>query len=199
MNRAIRGRRGVAVFLCLVVLAANPHPILARAEPGPSSEASLEYQVKAAFILNFARFVEWPAGAIKDPNAPLEILVLGSAPIDEALLRTVRGQTVMGRPLVVRAIDGVDQSPACHVLFISQSESRRLDAILGQVRGRCVLTVGEVEGFAEAGGVINFTTEENKVRFEINPAAAEGAGLKISSKLLSLARIVRRGPSGGKD
>jgi hypothetical protein len=199
MNPVVSRRRAAALSLCLIVLAANPLPILARAGPGPSSEASLEYQVKAAFILNFARFVEWPAGATKDPNAPLEILVLGSAPIEEALLRTVRGQTVMGRPLSVRAIDGADQVPECHVLFISRSEERRLDAILKQVRSRCVLTVGEVEGFAEAGGVINFTTEENKVRFEINPDAAEGAGLKISSKLLSLARIVKGSPRGGKD
>jgi hypothetical protein len=199
MSLAVRRRRSLPASLCLLLLAAGTAGAISGTDPGATKETSLEYQVKAAFVLNFARFVEWPASTIKDPNAPLEILVLGSAPIEEALLRTVRGQTVMGRPLSVRAVDGVDQIPACHVLFISRSEERGLDAILGQVRSRCVLTVGEVQGFAQAGGVINFTTEENKVRFEINPDAAEGAGLKISSKLLSLARIVKSGPSRGRD
>jgi len=199
MSLAFRRRRIVAVAFCLLVLATITPGALPASESSPPREASLEYQIKAAFILNFAKFVEWPSISEKDPNLPLEILVLGTASIEDALLRTVRGQTVLGRQLSVREMSGADQVPACHILFISRSEAPRLDEILKQVRNRCVLTIGESAGFAEAGGVINFTTEDNKVRFEINPEAAEAAGLKISSKLLSLARIVKTGSRQGKN
>ncbi|HZE88863.1 MAG TPA: YfiR family protein [Verrucomicrobiae bacterium] len=192
-----RGRSLPAAF-CLLLAATSP-AVSSPAEIAPSREISLEYQVKAAFILNFVRFVEWPPPADGAPGRPLEILVLGNSPIDEPLQETLRGQTVMGRPLTVTRIEGNDRVDGCHILFIGRSESPRLDEILKRLQGRCILTVGEAEGFAEAGGVINFTAEQNKVRFEINPDAAQRAGLRISSKLLSLARIVKDGAQPGGD
>ena len=150
-----------------------------------------EYQVKAAFLYNFARFVEWPADAFPDARTPILLGILGDDPFGGALEQTVKGKTVNGRELVLRRLTRVEDLKGFHMLFVSSSEARHLPQILESLRGKCVLTVGETEGFAQAGGVINFTLEENKVHFEINLNTAERAHLKISSKLLALAKVVK--------
>lgn len=155
------------------------------------SQSATEYQVKAAFLYNFAKFIEWPSDAFYSPEAPLILGVLGDDPFGATLDTTVRGKMANGHPLVVRRFSHVQDLRACHVLFISHSEKERLPQILGNLRGLAILTVSEVDRFSDHGGVITFFIEQNRVRFEINIATADRAGLKISSKLLSVARIAR--------
>ena len=150
-----------------------------------------EYQVKAVFLYNFARFVNWPPKAFPDPQAPLVIGVLGEDPFGAYLDETVRGERVNNRVLMVQRYRRVGEIRACHVLFISRSESDRLESIFAALRGRNILTVGDTDDFAARGGMIRFATEKNKVRMYINRDAAKAAGLEISSKLLQLAETQR--------
>jgi YfiR/HmsC-like len=149
--------------------------------------ASPEYQVKAVFLFNFAQFVDWPPKAFADAQSPLIIGVLGDDPFGTYLDETVRGEKANGRPLVVQRYRRVGELKTCHVLFISRSESDHLDQILGSLRGRNILTVGESEDFALRGGMIQFIKEKNKIRMRINLEAVKAANLKISSKLLRVA------------
>jgi hypothetical protein len=146
-----------------------------------------EYQLKSAFLFNFAKFVEWPPEAFSSSTAPLVFGVLGENPFGEHLENTVRNKTINGRKIVVKTVTSPDEAKTCHILFISTSERRRLREILEALRSSSVLTVGEMDRFIEAGGMINFVLENNKIRFQISDQAARNARLKISSKLLSLA------------
>jgi hypothetical protein len=155
-----------------------------------SAQTIDEYQVKAAFLYNFAKFVEWPALTFKTDKDPLRICVLGQDPFGNALVGGVGGKTVVGRPLVVSDISDVGQGSDCQILFIGSSERKRLRAIFAELRATGVLTVGETEGFATQGGIVNFKLEDGRVRLEINIEAAGQAKLRISSKVLNLAQIV---------
>jgi hypothetical protein len=150
-----------------------------------------EYEVKAAFLYNFARFVEWPNSVSPDPNGPLVIGILGRDPFSGEIDRAIEGKTVNGRRLVIKRFSSLETYEQCHILFVSSSERGNLPRILAAVRTSSVLTVSETDRFAQIGGIINFITIENRIRFEINQAAAARVGLKISSKLLSLGRVVR--------
>jgi hypothetical protein len=165
---------------------------LARAQPEPTPPipSPTEYEVKAAFLYNFARFVEWPVGALHDPASPFVIAILGRDPFGAILDETVAGKTVAGRPIEVRRVPRVDDARDAQIVFISPSERPHTAAILKALERPGVLTVGDTDGFAQRGGAINFTVQARKVRFEINPAAAEQAGLKMSSQLLKLATLV---------
>src|SRR5216683_4298671 len=156
--------------------------------PGQSID---EYQVKAAFLYNFAKFVEWPAQAFTGPDEPISICIFGQNPFGRSLDDAVRGKVVEGRAFVVLKLSDFRQSGACKILFISSSERKSVRALLAQVKTGGILTVGETEGFAAEGGVVDFTLDEGRVRIEINVQAAEQQWLRISSKLLSLARIVK--------
>jgi len=160
--------------------------------PGEAA-TSKEYQVKAGFLYNFAHFTEWPTNAFPDNNSPLVIGVLGNDPFASDLDELVRGEKVNNRPLVVQRYQQVEEIKTCHILFVSQSEARRLDRILASLKNRSILTVGDVEGFAKQGGVIRFITEKNKIRFRINVEAARASHLTISSKLLRAADIIAPG------
>jgi len=149
-----------------------------------------EYQVKAAFLYNFPNFVEWPAEVFPDTATTLTIGILGKDSFGGAFAPFV-GEIVRGRTLVVERSTRLQELPFCHILFISVSEEKYLPQILEHFRDRSVLTVGETPGYAQAGVMINFVLQENKVRFEINVAATERVNLKLSSKLLKLARIVQ--------
>jgi len=157
------------------------------------TEISMEYQVKAVFLFNFAQFVKWPASAFSGVEAPLTIGVLGDDPFDAFLDKTVQGEKVNGHPLVIRRYRNIENVKNCQVLFISRSENKRMEQILADLKGRNILTVGDMEGFVKNGGVIRFVTEENKIHFRINLEAAKSAKLTISSKLLRLAEIVEPG------
>jgi uncharacterized protein DUF4154 len=146
-----------------------------------------EYEVKAAFLLNFARFVEWPP---EKGQGPFVVAVLGEDPFGPALDRTFEGNGVGGRPSEVRRLPRLEDASRTQILFIGKSEERRLPAILAALRGTHVLTVSDIPGFAERGGMIGLRLEERRVRFDINPEPAAESGLKLSSQLLKLARIV---------
>ena len=168
-------RAGLLVFL-----------IFAFVTPARAQSAN-EYQVKAAFILNFARFVEWP-GDMSNTSGTLTVCVLGEDPFGDSLDRVVSRSTANGRRMVVRRTKWGDNVRACHVLFISSSERHRVRQILDAVRGASVLTIADMGDFNRAGGMIKFFIHDNKVFFEINANAAAQAGLKVSSRLMALSR-----------
>lgn len=152
-----------------------------------------EYEVKAAMLYNFARFVEWPAQVLGSASDPLVVGVLGLDPFGAILDNTLKGVTVNGRHMVVRRFASVAELKVCHILFVSSSETKSLPAVTQMFERSAVLTVGDMERFARQGGMIGFILDGKKVRFEINLDAAESAGLKISSKLLQLATVTRNG------
>ena len=174
---------GLVWALCL----AHGGGVAAQSAPTP------EYRLKAIFLFNFAQFVEWPASAFPEPDTPLVIGVLGDDPFGAYLDETVRGERVNDRPLTVRRYRRVEEIEACHILFISRPEQGHLDQILDSLKGRSILTVGDAEGFASRGGMIRFTTEQNRIRLRVNLDAARAANLTISSKLLRPAQIVSTG------
>ena len=151
-----------------------------------------EYRVKAAFLFNFAKFVEWPAQAFKTSADPIAICVVGQNLFGSALNDAVSGKTVDGRTFLVRQISGDQPTTGCQILFISSSERKRFHAILGEIKTSGVLTVGETEDFTTEGGIINFKIEAGRVCLQVNVDAADQARLRISSKLLNLAQIVKR-------
>ena len=150
-----------------------------------------EYQIKAVFLFNFGQFVTWGPDDFPDATSPFVIGVLGEDPFGATLDAIVEGESVQGRPVQIERYVDVDDVGSCHILFVSGSELPRLDRVFERLRGRGILTVGETEGFAERSGMIRFVVVDNRLRLEINAAAAERAGLAISSRLLSLADVVR--------
>jgi hypothetical protein len=159
------------------------------AAAGPA-EAS-ESQVKAAFLLNFPKYVEWPAETFATTNSPIVVTVMGDAAVAADLGKMITGKTVNGRPLVLKQINASAEAPRdSQILFIGATV-RRSAEVLAQVRPRAILTVGEGEDFLPNGGAIRFARRDQKIRLEINPAAATHAQLKISSKLLSVADVVK--------
>ncbi|MBI3935276.1 MAG: YfiR family protein [Acidobacteria bacterium] len=147
--------------------------------------------MKAAFLLNFTKFVEWPSAAFPAPDTPITICVLGEDPFGPILDRTVAGESVNGRAVRARRSVPEANPQGCHVAFISRSERGNIAQINSDLRGSRALTVSEVPGFADAGGMIEFVIEGGKVRFYINAAAAEAAGLKLSSRLLRVATAIK--------
>jgi hypothetical protein len=158
--------------------------------------ATSEYQVKAAFLFHFAQFVDWPAETFKEANSPLTYCTLGEDPFRGVLDSTLKGKSIGSRPVQVQHFKQAQEARGCQVLFIGAAGPKFISETLANFNGNPVLTVGETERFAQDGGVIGFTLADNKVRFEINLDVAEHAGLKISSKLLVLAKTVIGGPKG---
>jgi hypothetical protein len=162
--------------------------------PVRAAEATLEYEVKAAFLYNFAKFVEWPGHAFAAADAPLEFCLLGDNPFDGALERVISDRTAHGRQIRIRETP-VESARGCHLAFVAGSEDQRVARIvqsLNAAEGAPVLTVGETEAFAKANGMIRLVVEEGGVRFDINTVAAEREGLRFSSQLLKLARRVHK-------
>ena len=150
-----------------------------------------EYQVKAAFVYNFAKFVKWPQSLFPDPNSVFTICVFGHGPIDHWLRETVTGHVVDGRSLAVRQLSLVSEASMCQIVFISGAEQKASLLPLTSMKPG-ILTIGESDVAARAGAVINLRLEDNQVRFDINAAAAYKEQLQISSKLLSLARNITK-------
>jgi len=157
--------------------------VLLGAQPALLSADGLEYEVKAAFLFNFLKFVEWPPAAA---DAPWVIGVLGHDPFGQTLDLTVRGKIVNGRKVKVRRYDQASDVKDCNILFIGREDYERSGIPLQPG----LLTVGESPGFLKAGGIISFYLEDNRVRFEIRPAAARSAGLHVSAQLLKLGRML---------
>lgn len=150
----------------------------------------VEYPVKLAFLYNFTRFVEWPPDSYRGAGASLAICIVGRDPFSPEIEDDLRTRIVASHPVAVLSVKPTDTLSLCHMVFIPATEKGHVNKIVRDLKGSSTLTVGETEGFAELGGIINLTVEGNKVRFEVNRIAAQRAGLKISSKLLSLAKIV---------
>jgi hypothetical protein len=146
-----------------------------------------EYQIKAAFLFNFAKFVEWPPDAFKETNSPIVIGVLGENVFGNSLAATIRDKTVNDRHFEFKTFNSPAEATNCHILFVSPRLKESLPNVVAGLHNASVLTVGETDDFIKAGGMVNFLIEDNKIRFQINDDAAKKAGLKISSKLLALA------------
>ena len=151
---------------------------------------STEYQVKAAYLFNFAKFVEWPANTFSNANAPLEICVIGLNPFGRGLEDSIAGKTVSGRHIEISHKSDAVSARSCQIVFISVSDKGQISQLLQQLNGASVLTVGNTSGFTNDGGMINFVLEGDRVRFEANLEAAEHAHLKISARLLGVAKSV---------
>ena len=146
-----------------------------------------EYEAKAFFLFNFAHFVTWPSQ--ESSHAPLVIGILGDDPFGSYLDETVRGEKVLNRPLAIQRFRRSTEPRNCNILFISQSERDRAAQIISNLKGRSVLTVSDMEGFADIGGMIQFFSEQNRIRVRINLEAVKAANMKVSSKLLSVAEV----------
>ena len=155
-----------------------------------AADESLEYQVKSAFLLNFTKFVEWPASAFEAAESPIAICILGEDPFGTTLDQIVAGETVSNRKITVSRIKRVPAPKACQVIFVGRPEKEAASLLTSLDAG--VLTVGEGESFIRDGGMIAFVIENRRVRFSANQGAAENAGLKISSRLLNVARSVKK-------
>ncbi len=176
-----KGLRGWSVAIAGLMLAS-----------GALALATSEYQLKAVFLFNFAQFVEWPDAAFEAPESPLHVCVLGEDPFGTELDTVMQGESIQGRPIVVQRHAEVEQARGCHVLFVNSASNEEQHAVLESLKGESVLTVGETDDFASAGGVIRFFMEGNRVRLEVNPDAAEEARLRLSSKLLRSSQILAK-------
>ena len=184
-RHSVRGSlkgRACALLLTVVILAVTCWP--AR----EAAAASSEYQVKAAFLYNFMKFVEWPADGLSNTGI-LTLGILGKDPFGDAL-DEVRDKTAKGRRVVVNHLRGLDEAKDCDLLFVCASEKGRLPQIIRGVQNLRILTVADQEGFCQSGGMINLVFVKNRVGFEVNVAAATRARLRVSSQLLRLARLV---------
>jgi hypothetical protein len=171
--------------------------IVAIASPGQlawsQSSGTTGYEVKTAFLFNFAKFIDWPASSFSGPQSPFTICVLGQDPFGNILDDALLGKIVGVRPLLIRHLKDKSEARSCQMVFVSASESAHLLEIFASLQRANVLLVGETPGFAASGGTIEFTLEDNHVRFTINTDAVDRSGLKFSSKLLALAKIVHDG------
>ncbi len=171
------------VLFALIVLAGAAGPA--------GAQTADEYQVKAAYMYNFAKFVDWPAKTFDSPVQPIVFCVLGLTPLSPALSAALTGKVVDQRPLVFRQLTDSKQAGKCQVLFIGSPDRKQTRQTLDEVKSLNLLTVGEAEGFTNDGGVIRFVLDASRVRLEFNLDAAEDARLRISSKLLSLGKTIR--------
>jgi len=172
---------GSAVLVALTAIGAPP---AARAQ-----DRAMEYAVKATYLYKFAPFVEWPPRAFGSTSSPLQLCILGRDPFGATLDRAVNGQRVDGRLVAVRRLQRVGVASGCHILYLGGSSSQSAADALRAVRGSPILTVADSHG--EAGAIIRFVVTGNRVRFDIDTAAAAESGVTISSKLLSLATSLR--------
>jgi hypothetical protein len=152
-----------------------------------------ELEIKAAMLYNFLKFVEWPEAAGWSRKAPFVIGVHGSGNFADVLARTVGERTVQGRPVLVRQLQDLSEARACQVMYVSGAHPGKTIAVIEAARHAAILTVGDAAGFARQGGMIGFVMVDSRTNFEINVEASQRAGLKVSSKLLRLATVVKEG------
>ena len=179
--RAIRMVPGVVALVLLPFSAAGES----------AGTLAREYDLKATFLFHFTQFVDWPADAFRDASSPITIGILGEDPFGRSLDEVVANETVHTRKLMIRRLRDVEDTGDCHILFISASETNRLDRILAALHRRSVLTVGEPPDFTARSGMIGFDVSRGRMRLRINRAVADAARLTISSQLLRQATIVR--------
>jgi hypothetical protein len=182
---SLLARSSISPMLVLLLLLAQAARSFA-ADP----QTLTEYQIKAGFFFNFTRFVDWPESAFVTASSPILICVLGETPLTDLVTDVALGKVVNGRAVSIRRVKASDDLRQCNLLFISAEEERHTAEILASVKKTNTLTVGETPGFAQAGGMINFSIQENRVKLELNLEATTRAGLKVNSKLIAVARLV---------
>ena len=180
--------RVLTVFL-VISFFASPTPFAQAQTPSPA-----EYRIKAEYLANFAKFVEWPDDAFAGGEGAFVIGVLGNFRFGVSLSEAVTGKTVRGKKIKIQILKPRDNLRECHILFVGGSDKKHLTEILASLRGASVLTVGESDEFFEAGGTIGFRMDDERVRFEVNLSGAETARLRMSSQLLAAARSIRNDP-----
>jgi hypothetical protein len=153
-----------------------------------AQDAPEEAEIQAAFLFNFGKFVEWPPIAFQH-GGPFTICVIGDPKLSDAVELLARGKNINGKEVRVHRLNSHDVADACHILFIGRDARKEKGPLLAAVRNIPVLTVGEEEGFEEQGGILNLANEKDRIQLQANPEAARQAGLTISSKLLSLAKM----------
>jgi hypothetical protein len=149
-----------------------------------------EYELKAGFLYNFAKYVEWPAKAFKDKDSPIVIAVIGKDPFGEHLEKTLKDRQAQNRRFTIERYADVDELQPCHILFIPRTEKGR-EEIFKKIEGWPTLTVGEAEGFAVRGGAVNILIEKDRPILEINPEVVERSKLVVQARLLKLATLVK--------
>lgn len=164
---------------------------LCTARPLQGLAQAPEYQIKAEFLERFTRFIEWPMDSTaSNTHSPFVIGLYGGNPFGTYLEELTARGTIKGKPIRVQEIENTEQIQACHILFVAGPAKRQLRQVISLTEARPILTVGDTDGFAEKGVLINFYSVDNRIGFEINDSAVKRSGLKFSSKLLRLARIV---------
>ena len=191
-----RSSRTIAVAMVLHALALMwAAPSNAGAADAAAAAPAREYEIKAAFLYNFTKFVDWPARTFASADAPIVIGVLGDSPCVPALERLIKDRKVNGRTIVVRRIASAAEAKVTQLLFVGSAQEAQFAGLEPAIESLPVLTVGESPGFETLGGAIDFVPQGDKIRFEINIDAAEHAGLKISAQLQKLATVVHRSPT----
>jgi hypothetical protein len=185
--------RGVWLQCAIVVLVY----LLFAASIALGQQRPSAYQVEAAYLYNFSRFVEWPAKTALPQSNSFTICVLGEDPFGQALDATLAGETIGNQKVTARRISNPQTAADCQILFISSSEANRLNKIIEALNKNAVLTVSDIPQFSQRQGMIQFVMEENRIRFEVNLAATQRAGLTLSSELLKVATAVRKSPQPG--
>lgn len=182
-----RGHRTAARCGSAIALVAA---VVACAAPPVAASDDVEYPVKAEFLERFTHFVKWPAASFASAHSTFVVCVMGTNPFGGYLANLVATRRLQGRPAELRSVSDPTKLDGCHLVFIAASERDHLESIIKHTYGRPILTVGDTEGFARAGVLINLYIDDDNVRFEINVAAVNDSGLKFSSKLYKLARLV---------
>jgi hypothetical protein len=189
------------VGILIVIISLLSAMALGSHAEGLESSDSSEYLIKAGFIYNFAKLVEWPATAFAQPDSPIVIGILGDDPFGATLDRIVADKKINGRGFAVKRLKWTKELKDlknCNILFVSSSEKEHMDGVVDAIKWLPILTIGDAPGFAKRGGIMNFTLEDNKIRFEVNVEAAKHADLTISSRLLTLAKIVQQVAADGR-
>ena len=184
-------QRRIATLAVLMILVFLPEMTPAEVPQGAALENGDEYDIKAAFLINFIRFTEWPGDAFAGPNTPLVLVIFGKDPFGRAAFNEVASKPVNGRRLEIRRTKNLKDIEGCHFLFINSVDDKALAAVINTVRNKHVLTVGEGSKFSEAGGMIRFYIENTNVKFEIKLTEVQHSDLKISANLLNLAKVIR--------
>jgi hypothetical protein len=156
-----------------------------------SAAETSEEQVKAAFLINFPKYADWPAETFATSNSPIVIAVLGETKVSDEIQKAIAGRTINGREIILKHLASGDEPCVCQILFICAAEERHSPDLLARFKDTSTLTVGESDDFLENGGIINLARRDRKIALEVNLTAASNARIKISSKLLSVANVVK--------
>jgi hypothetical protein len=173
------------LLLCVII-----SPLIFSSFAAAQAGKPTEYQVKAAYLFNFGKFVKWPEQTSSDHDT-FSICVLGSDPFGKILDSTIAGEQIGGKPVTVRRVTVVSDAGGCRILFVGRSETGRLESILAGLGRSPVLTVSDIDGFANRQGMIQFVMDRDRVRFQVNLSATQKAGLALSSELLKVATAVK--------